>query len=249
MGDNDNRNILPAIWGHNVWSSINNYIAILPDELSKKQTEDIMCFFNSLTSLLPCSTCKLSYILFSKETDTNIYNINNFKTRNSIIFLVWKLREKVNKKLDVEYGVTLNYYTLKLNYSICDNDNKNLSGVVSNIIDAPFIHDNIMDNVLMYLKKNSNFDIEKTIKLVKTLKMFIKDITKNDFDLNNDRFLLLIKRSNKCLKYNERINKHKILNDFNEEQSFNYDKESYIKLFSLGCTYLTREETLSLIKG
>ena len=41
----------------------------------------------------------------------------------------------------------MNYYTLKLNYSICDTDNKNLDGVVSKNIDAPFIQEKIMDKV------------------------------------------------------------------------------------------------------
>ena len=247
MSETVSRNILPIIWGHNVWSSIDNYIAILPDDLYKKEIECIMGFFNSLTSLLPCNSCKLSYMEYSKEPDTNIYDVNNFKTRNSVIKLLWKLRDKVNKKLQVEYFITLNYYTLKLNYSICDTDNKNLDGVITNIIDAPFIQEKIMDKVLVYLKKNSEYDIEKTIKLIKTLKTFIKDITTDDFNLNNDKFKLLIKRNSKCQKYKEKINKYKILNDLNYEQSFKHDKEAYLKLFSLGCNYLKIDETIHLI--
>jgi hypothetical protein len=242
------RNILPIIWGHNVWSSIDNYIAVLPDELYKKEIECIMSFFNSLTLLIPCNSCKLSYMEYSKEPDTNIYDVNNFKTREGVIKLLWKLRDKVNKKLQVEYFITLNYYTLKLNYSICDTDNKNLDGIISHIIDAPFIQEKIMEKVLTYLKKNSEYDIEKTIKLIKTLKTFIKDIKSNDFNLNNDKFKLLIKRNSKCHKYKEKINKYKIINDFNYEQSFEHDKESYIKLFSLGCNYLKIEETIHLIE-
>ena len=247
MSESVSRNILPIIWGHNVWSSIDNYIAILPEELYKKEIECIMGFFNSVTVLLPCNSCKLSYIEYCKEPNTNIYDINNFKTRDSVIKLLWILRDKVNKKLQVEYCISLNYYTLKLNYSICDSNNNNLDGVVSNIIDAPFIQEKIMNMVLTYLKKNSEYDIEKTIKLIKTLKTFIKEIKTNDFNLNNDKFKLLIKRNSKCQKYKEKINKYKIINDFDFEQSFKHDKESYIKLFSLGCNYLKIEETIYLI--
>ena len=243
------RNILPVLWGHSIWSSIDYYIAVLPDELYQKEIESIMNVFKSLTTLLPCNSCKLSYLQYSNEPDTNIHDINNFKTRKSVILLLWKLRNKVNKKLQVEYCIPLNYYTLKLNYLICDTNNKNLDGVVSKIIDAPFIQENIMGQVLAYLKKNSTYDIEKTIKLIKTLKTFINEITTDDFNLNSDKFKLLIKRNAKCQKYREKINKYKILNDFDYAQSFKHDHESYLKLFSLGCNYLKIEEIIPLIRS
>ena len=69
----------------------NSEDTILPDDLYKKEIECIMGFFNSLTSLLPCNSCKLSYMEYSKEPDTNIYDVNNFKTRNNVIKLLWKL--------------------------------------------------------------------------------------------------------------------------------------------------------------
>lgn len=244
----ENKNIYPTIWGSKIWASIDYYIAVLPDELYKKQIDDIMSFFNSLTSLLPCSSCKLSYIQFSKETDTNIYDINNFKTRNNIILLVFKLRNKVNKKLDVEYFIPLNYYILKLNLLICDDDNL-LSSVISNLKDAPFIQEKILDPVLLYLKKKTNYDINKTKKLISTLKNFLSNIQKNDVDLKNDLFKLLLKRNKKCQKYRDIINKNRILYDYNYEQSFSNDFDFHMKLFSFGCNYLKTDEILHLIKN
>ena len=243
----ESRNIAPCLWGSCMWSSINNIIAALPTELFKKETEDIMSFFKSLTSLLPCQSCKISYIQYSKESDTNIYDIENFRTRNSIISLIFDLREKVNKKLELEYCITKQYYILKLDTLICSDKNR-LSYVISNLKDPPFIQECLMKQVLAYVKLNSNYDINKIIRLTETLKSFLSTIKKKDFDINNENFKLLNKRSQKCLKYNNQINKNKILYDYNITQSFTKDIYLYLKLFSFGCNFLGISDTRKLIK-
>ena len=239
-------NISPYLWGPPMWDSIFNIISTLHEELYKKEIDDVMHFFKSLSSTLSCTSCRLSYLQYSKEPDTDIYNCENFKTRNSIISLTYGLREKVNKKLELEYCISENYFILKLNHLICDDKNR-LSYIISTLKDAPFIQECIMKQVLLYLQKNSNYDINKVYTLVQTLKYFIKHIKKKDFDLYNQNFKLLNKRNSKCLKYKNQINKNKILYDYNIEQSFAKDILLYHKLFSLGCNFLGITDTKRLL--
>ena len=239
-------NISPFLWGPCMWASINNTIASLPEELFKKEIDDTMCLFKSLSTALPCASCRLSYIQYSKEHDTDIHDVENFRTKDSIISLTHGLREKVNKKLELEYCISINYFTLKLNHLICDDKNR-FSFIVSELKDAPFIQECIMKQVLSYLQKNSNYNITKICTLIDTLKIFLKHIKKKDFDLNNPTFKLLTKRNNKCLKYKNQINKNKILYDYNIVQSFVKDNSLYHKLFSLGCNFLGITDTRRLI--
>lgn len=246
MSENIVYNIYPTNWGSTVWSSIDFYIAVLPDILYKKEITDIMCFFSSLNTLIPCHNCKLSYGTFSKENDTDIYNKKNFETKKSIIKLVWTLREKVNKKLDMDYCIPFGYYNCKLKLLIC-NDINHLSGIVSNNKDAPFIHESIQDDVFRYLEKKTDYDIEKIKKLIYIIKSFLNNITEKDFDLKNKNFLLLIKRNSKCKKYRDVINANRIFHDYDYINSFKNDYESHIKLLSMGCSYFKKQELLTLI--
>ena len=240
------KNIIPFIWGPHVWFSIDCFLTTLPDELYRKDIDNIMAFYKSLATTIPCNSCKLSYIEYSKEPGTDIYDIKNFKTKDDVIALNFNLRNKVNKKLELDYYVSLQYYTIKLNYLICDDKNK-LSYIISNLKEAPYIQDSILDNVLLYLKRNSSHDIELVKKLICKTKSFLKNCTKNDFNLNNEEFKLHIKRCSKCLKYRKKINKNRIFYDYDIDQSFKYDNDCYIKLFSLGCNYFSIKDTLRLI--
>ena len=239
-------NIYPTVWGSTVWASIDFYIATLPDDLYNKEIIDTMSFFSSLNTLIPCVSCKLSYGLFSKEQDTNIYDKKNFENKKNIIKLVWLLKNKVNKKLDIEYCIPLSYYNCKLKLLICDDTNR-LSGIVSNNKDAPFINESIIEAVFAYLEKKIKYDTLKIKKLIFIIKDFLNNITEKDFDLKNTKFLLLLKRNSKCKKYRTIINANRIFYDYDYIASFKKDHALHIKLLKMGCSYFKKQELLTLI--
>jgi hypothetical protein len=247
-GDNDVRNIYPVIWGQKAWFFLDSCIAVLPCRLSKNDIEHIMALFKILTWVLPCRSCRLSYLKHSSEHDTDIHDPKNYVSRNKVISLIFNIKQKIQKQLDIEDCISLKYYTKKLNYLICDNNNKNLNGIIANIKDSPFIQDPILDKVLIYLKER-DIDTDRVVKLIKTLKNFLKCSGENDFCLNNPIFNLLIKRSSKCEKYRDKIEKNKILYNLTNEQSFMRDNEYHVKLFTLGCNCMSKIVTLKLIRG
>ena len=145
-------NIKPCWWGPNFWQAMFDIAAVYPEKADKNMMENTQAYFKSLQFLLPCSGCRESYTKFIREPDTDVYNINNFSTRNIIIKFLHTLRNKVNAKLELEYCITLNYFKKKLNKSLCTPDN-NIEGIVSNLKEAPYIPINLESKVFNYLKK------------------------------------------------------------------------------------------------
>ena len=240
MNETHHKNITPIIFGPNVWKSIDCFISTLPDILSQKQKNDCFNFFKSLESLIPCGYCRSSYSTYNKELDTNIYNMDNYKKKERIIVLVFNLREKVNNKVGMEYGLTLNYYKLKLKYILTPNNN-NVEWDMFNTFNAPFIQETVQSKIYNFLKKE-NIDVIKIKSFINTNKNFIKNIKDSDITYKNEMFRLFLKRNEKCLYLKNKIYNNQIKYDYSIRQSFDNDRELYIKLFNLGCSIFTIEE-------
>jgi hypothetical protein len=194
----------PCIFGPNIWSTIDCLIAPLPEVLNLSQSTSIQQFYSSLKILMPCNTCLTSYNNFIKESDTNLDNIDNFKTRTSVILFNYTLRTKVNNKLGKYYIMNLNYYTLKLNLYKCTPTNS-YDIQMSKLKECSFIPEKYLDACEKYINSNKNkikdYENSFTRKLIQKCQLYILNISESNFNDKNSSFKLWINRNKKCYKY------------------------------------------------
>ncbi len=238
-----NNNIKPFLWGPNFWAAIFNFTAVYPENADSKIIESTRNYFLSLKLLLPCESCRSSFSVFITQSDTNINDDDNFSTRNGLISFVYNLRNKVNGKVELEYYMNQNYFKKKLNKMICISGNK-VDGYVNTLQEAPFIPKKLQDNVLAYLKKNSNYKIDETIKIIKASKNFMDN---PDFSVGNKNFKLFYKRNASCREIIKKIHLNMTYYDYCVSDSFYRDNELHLKLFYLGCTIIPTSELEKLI--
>lgn len=220
-------------------------VAVYPENPTREEIENMKCFFKSLRHFLPCEGCKSSYCKFSGETDTHIENIENFKSRQSLIEFVFRLRQKVNTKLSHEYHINLNYFKRKLNYMLM-NEGYNGDGYVCEMIEAPFIPVHLESKVLTYLKSNTIYDSEYTKKLLEISVRFMKSTP--IFDPNNKYFKFMCKRHQKCRNIINKINHNMSNGNYDLIESFKkHDKNLHEKLLFLGCTILHQDNLEKLL--
>jgi len=244
ISSNINNNIKPNFWGPKLWYSIFSFVAIYPENPTSKIINSAKQYFLSLKNLLPCKSCRTSYNQYIKEDDTNINNDDNFISRNNLIEFVFKLRNKVNNKREIEYYITLKYFKKKLDLMICD-DNNRLDSIINNLVEAPIIPVSLENDIYKYIKKNkSKYNLKNTKLIIKNIKEFIN---KPNFDLKNSNFILFCKRNYECQNIIKRIYQNISLKDHTIIESFKYDNDLHIKLLCLGCSILSKTELLQVI--
>jgi len=237
-------NIKPCWWGSTVWQTIYFMVAAYPNEPDKEYTYSIKCFLKSLIYLLPCEGCRKSYTQFLSETDTNIENDNNFKTKDNLIVFIFNLRNKVNFKLAHNYGIELNYFKKKITHMVI-NDNYNYDGRVCGMIEAPFISPDLEIMVFNYLKTYTSYDYNYTKKLLEISKKFTKNPI---FDYNNKFFKFMYKRHRICRKIIAKIYLKVHEGKYDIVQSFlNYDKKLHELLFYYGCSLLHKDNLKTVL--
>lgn len=231
-------NIKPCWWGSHLWQTIYFIVATYPDNPTSEEIESIKNFFKALKKLLPCSNCKESYCKFSCDSDTNIENIENFKSKSKLLTFVHCLRNKVNGKLAHEYNISLSYFRKKISYMVIDDKNI-FDGRVCEMIEAPFINPELEKKVFEYLKQFSSYDSAYTKKLLEVSKKFMKN---PNFDFNDKNFKFMYKRHKKCRKIMSQIYHRMSEHNYNIIQSFlSSDAELHKKLLYYGCSILHRE--------
>ncbi len=243
-------NVNPIFWGPHVWSCFYSFISTYPKEninVTNEQKQAMKSQFESLTYLLPCCTCRQSYSNFSRESDTNIYDMNNYVNRETLIKTIFLLRKKVENKVGYEYYTTLNYFKFKLDNMIC-NGNKN-EYYANMMHECPFIPEIHEDSMLKYLKKHKkyvkDYNESHTPKIIKVLKTFLN----NPNSCPDDHNILWIERNDKCYKIIKKIYENMCVNNYDIKTSFGKDKdrELHLQLFYLGCTIIPKDDILLLI--
>jgi hypothetical protein len=231
-------NIKPCWWGSHLWQTIYFIVATYPNNPNLEKIESVKNFFKSLKILLPCSGCQESYSKFSCENNTNVDNIENFKSKDNLIKFTFELRNKVNQKLTHNYGINLNYFKKKISCMIMD-ENNNFDGKVCEMIEAPFILQECEEKVFKYLKLYTNFDYKFTKKLLKILKKFMENPV---FDFNNKISKFVFKRHQKCRKLMFKIYHNMSEGNYDIIQSFlKYDQSLHNLLLYYGCSMLHKE--------
>ena len=247
INNNDNNvNIKPCWWGTHIWQTIYFMAAVYPENPSRQKIESICNFFKGLKYLLPCEGCQESYSKFSCESNTNTECMDNFKTRDKLIEFVYNLRNKVNTKLTHEYNISLEYFKKKLKYMLVSNSNI-YDGKVCEMIEVPFIPKELEKKSLNYLKIQTDFDPNQTIKILSLLKEFMKNPI---FDYNNKEFRFVYKRNKKCRKLINKINNRISEGNYDLVQSFLvHDKKFHESLLFLGCTILHKENLAYILEN
>ena len=101
---NLNNGLMTKIWGPPMWTSLHCIAFGYPINPTIEQQKQYKNFFIHLQYVLPCSFCRISYGEFIYENDLVLDN-KVFENRNNLCLWVYKLHQRVNKKLGVDYGV------------------------------------------------------------------------------------------------------------------------------------------------
>jgi len=225
-------NIKPYFWGPHYWKTIFSTCASYPENPDSNFIRTVKEHMLSLQILLPCKSCRESYIEYGAQIDTELKNDNNYSNKDNFIEFVFKLRNKINKKLGIEYKLTLEYFKFKINNMICSKDH-NVDSYANNIMDAPIIQDSVKDDIYDYIEKKH--DNIYTKQLIKKLLEFYDNPT---FDENNSLFKLWLLRNSICEGIIKKIYNNMACYDYDINESFIKDNKLHIKLFLLGCSIL-----------
>ena len=237
-------NIKPCWWGSHVWQTIYFIVATYPDNPNQEEIDAIICYFKSLKILLPCHGCKESYCKISCESNTNIDNIDNFKSKDNLIKFVFDLRHKVNCKLAQNYNINLNYFKKKISCMVM-NENNQFDGRVCEMVEAPFIYPEHEKIVYTYLKLHTKLDYNFTIKLLEISKKFMENPI---FDFNNKIVKLVYKRHRKCRRLMLKISHNMSEGRYDIAESFlNHDTELHDSLLYHGCTMLHKDNLKTIL--
>ena len=87
------------IWGQNIWLFLHVVSLNYPCKPSKAEQHDYYTFFRMLQKVLPCGACRFSTGLFYQSGNTRL-TMQVFKSRTTLALWVWRLHNKVNKRLD-----------------------------------------------------------------------------------------------------------------------------------------------------
>lgn len=112
MDENINNGLLTKIWGPPAWTSMNCYGFGYPIEPTEDDKKHYQAHYESYAYVLPCKFCRESYAQFILEEDTKL-GPDVFKSRDTLTRWLYNIREKVNKKLGVTYGVTYEDFVKK----------------------------------------------------------------------------------------------------------------------------------------
>lgn len=97
--------LLPKIWGPYMWESLHAISFYYPVNPSDEDKDNYKDFFIRLGDLLPCNTCRLSYKTIIEFGTTSLNN-NVLKDRESLTKWLYEVHEAVNRRLQVDYGIS-----------------------------------------------------------------------------------------------------------------------------------------------
>jgi hypothetical protein len=237
-------NIKPYFWGPHYWKTIFSICASYPENPDSNFIRSIKEYMILLKMILPCELCRDSYIEYSAENDTKIDNDNNYTSKDNFIEFIYKLRNKINKKLGLEYNITLTYFKFKINNMICSKDS-NTDAYAYMVMDAPFIQDSNKEDIYAYLSKN-NYNNKYTKIIIDKLLEFYKNPT---FDKNNNLFKLWFFRNSICEKIIKKIYYNMACYDYDINISFKNDYKKHLKLFFLGCSIIPSYNIKKLLEN
>ena len=206
--DNKNNGLITKIWGPAMWESLHCIAFGYPIEPTEEQKNNYKIFFTNLMNVLPCKCCRDSYKDFLTKEDDTIFTDSDLKNRETLTRWLFKIHNRVNKKLGIDYNLSyediVNKYESYRAKCIPNENGCNMplnlkaqSFLKSTIIHAPVIHIDQYNKIKKYAEmRDIRFD-DRILKI---------------FDIKNryeDAWLL---RDKKCVKIIKNPANHQKLN-------------------------------------
>ena len=98
----------PSFWGNSAWKFLHSITFNYGDENgnpTKKEKTIYKAYFNLVPYILPCDTCRESFLCVVKENPID----KHLKNRYSLIKWLYILHNKVNKKLEKDEHSEINF--------------------------------------------------------------------------------------------------------------------------------------------
>jgi hypothetical protein len=164
LDDNKHNGLITKIWGPSMWESLHCIAFGYPIEPTCEQKQQYKDFFKNLMYVLPCRFCRDSYGDFITKEEDTILKDEDFANRESLTKFVFKIHNRVNKKLGMNYNISYDDFVKKYesyrakcipNEKGCNMplDLKADSFNMSKIIHAPVIKPYHFDRFKDYAKK------------------------------------------------------------------------------------------------
>jgi len=190
LDESKNNGLITKIWGPHFWEVLHFVSFGYPIEPTKQNKKDYKAFYLAIGNVLPCKYCRESYCKFitDKDDTRNKLTDADLKNRDSLTKWVYKLHERVNEKIGVDYKVS--YDDVYFKYESCrakcmpDQQSCNmpihLKANAYKIADRkhmPIIDVEIFDKLKKYAEKRGVIftdDIKKILKLERNDPVYIK---------------------------------------------------------------------------
>lgn len=112
INDSQNNGLIVKIWGPHLWEGLNSIAFGYPVSPTEQQKEEYLTFYKYVGFVMPCVYCRNSYQYFIQCGDTTL-SLDVMKSRDSLCKWIFRLREAVNNKLGVDYGMTFEDFVVK----------------------------------------------------------------------------------------------------------------------------------------
>jgi hypothetical protein len=200
INDNKNNGLITKIWGPPVWESLHCIAFGYPIEPTTEQKQNYKIFFTNLMNVLPCKFCRDSYKDFITLEDETKLKECDLENRESLTKWLYKVHNRVNKKLGIEYNLTYENVVDKYESyraKCIPNENgcnmplnlKAQSFYKSTIKHAPVIHEDQYKKIKKYaIMRGINFD-DRILKL-----MDIKDRNHEAWLMRDRKCIHIIKK-------------------------------------------------------
>lgn len=130
--DNQNNGLITKIWGRPGWTFLHSVAYGYPIKPTEENKIKYKNFFVSLGDVLPCKYCRESYTKFITTENTALTD-NDLVSRRTFTDWFYRVHNAVNKKLGVDYGVSLKdvderYESFR---AVCGPSDKKVSGCIA----------------------------------------------------------------------------------------------------------------------
>jgi hypothetical protein len=129
-----------TLWGPSGWTFLHTLTFIYPDKPSYNDKVKMQNFMKSINSILPCKYCRISFTKYTQNLPIDNY----LDSRDSLIEWLYKIHNKVNKKLRIQ--------------GFCKYDNPDIN-IVKDKYSSIIEH----INILCKSKRNKNENIQDII--------------------------------------------------------------------------------------
>jgi len=101
-----NNGLITKIWGEHMWESFHCIAYGYPIEPTEEQKQQYKDFFTAVKNVLPCGYCRTSYSDFiANDPDVKLTD-KDLENREALTRWLYRLHNRVNKKLGINYYVT-----------------------------------------------------------------------------------------------------------------------------------------------